>query len=362
MDKKKLIYMLSGITGGVVLLIVVIFIVIGLSNKTMSYENIENRLKSATESYLSSNDGMLPKEESGSVTIDVATLESGNYIKPLSKMVKEEISCSAKVIVTKNGDNYLYSPILDCGDEYKTEKLSKKVLSDNDVVQAGNGLYSDGDNYRFKGEYVDNYVSIDGKLWRIIDIDKDGYIRVIYVDKESENTYIWDDRYNIEIDDYYGINNYSVSRIRESLLALEANNKYVTGSIASLAYRPLCVGKRTSTNLDINNNEECKEVINDQLFGLPYVNDYVEASIDTNCKTIEDESCGNYNYLMSMSLSSYTLTGVKEKSEKVYFVTNSGVARTDAYNDKKIRITAYISNNALYASGDGTKTNPYALK
>ena len=217
MDKKKLIYILSGVMGGIILLIVIIFIIMSVSNKTVSYENIEKRLKTATVSYLNANESLLPKEESGSITIDADTLESEKYIKPISKMVKEGVSCSAKVIVTKNGDNYLYSPILNCGEIYKTEKFATRLLSDNVTKESGDGLYAEGENYRFKGEYVDNYVSLDGKLWRIIDIDKDGYARIIYVDKESEETYIWDDRYNIDVDNYYGINNYPVSRIKETL-------------------------------------------------------------------------------------------------------------------------------------------------
>lgn len=362
MDKKKLIYILSGVMGGIILLIVIIFIIMSVSNKTVSYENIEKRLKTATVSYLNANESLLPKEESGSITIDADTLESEKYIKPISKMVKEGVSCSAKVIVTKNGDNYLYSPILNCGEIYKTEKFATRLLSDNVTKESGDGLYAEGENYRFKGEYVDNYVSLDGKLWRIIDIDKDGYARIIYVDKESEETYIWDDRYNIDVDNYYGINNYPVSRIKETLTNLEASNKFISSSVANLAYHPICIGKRSSTNLSLNNNEECETVINNQLFSLPYANDYVAASIDVNCKTIEDESCENYNYLMAMSLASYTMTGVKEKSQKVYFITSGGVAKIDAYNDKKIRVTAYISNNALYDGGNGTKTNPYTLK
>lgn len=362
MDKKKLIYILGGIMGGIILLVVIIFIIMGVSNKRVSYETIEKRLKTAATNYLNANENLLPKEESGSITIEGDTLESGKYIKPISKMVKEGVSCSAKVIVTKNGSKYLYSPILNCGEDYKTEKFSTKLLSDNVTKQSGDGLYADGENYRFRGEYVNNYVSLDGKLWRIIDIDKDGYARIIYVDKETEDTYVWDDRYNIDVDNYYGINNYSVSRIRESLINLETNNKYISSSSINLAYHPICVGKRSLNNLEINNNEECESVVTDQLFSLPYVSDYVAASIDANCKTIEDESCGNYNYLMGMSLASYTITGVKEKSQKVYYVTSSGVAKIDAYGEKKIRITAYISNNALYDDGDGTKTNPYTLK
>lgn len=362
MDKKKLIYILSGIMGGIILLIVVISIILGVSNKKTSYENIEKRLRTAAQSYLSANENLFPKEESGSIIIEGDTLENGKYIKPISKMVKEGISCSAKVIVTKNGGNYLYSPILNCGEDYKTEKFSTKLLSDNVTKESGDGLYADGENYRFKGEYVNNYVSLDGKLWRIIDIDKDGYARIIYVDKEFEDTYVWDDRYNIDVDNYYGINNYPMSRVKETLLDLETNNKFISSSVVNLAYHPICIGKRSSTNLELNNNEECETIVNDQLFSLPYVDDYVSASIDANCKTIEDESCENYNYLAAMSLASYTMTGVREKSQKVYYVTSNGVAKIDAYNDKKIRVTAYISNNSLYSSGNGTKTNPYILK
>ncbi len=362
MDRKKLIYIMGGITGGIILLIVVIFIIVGASNKTLSYDRIENNLKTATENYLNDNADMLPKEESGSVTIDATTLENGNYMKSLSKMLKEGTNCSAKVIVTKNGDKYLYSPILNCGDEYKTEKFSSRVLSDNKQVTTGDGLYVDGNNYRFKGEYVNNYVSIDNKLWRIIDIDKEGYARLIFVDKDMEEVYIWDDRYNIDVNNYSGINNYSVSRIKEVLVGFETTNTYVSSDNANLAYRPICVGKRSSNNLEINNEEECQSIVSNQLYSLPYVNDYIAASVDVNCKNIEDESCVNYNYLMSMSLATYTLTGVEEKSQKVYFVTRNGVSKTDASNEKKIRPTIYISNNALYDTGDGTKSNPYKLK
>lgn len=361
-DKKKLIYILGGILGALILLIVIIFVVIVMSNKKLSFENIEKRLKTAAENYFASNTSSLPSEEGVSVTIDAETLENGKYLKPISKMVKEGTSCSAKVIVTKNRDNYLYSPILNCGQAYTTTKLFSKVLSDNTIKNSGDGLYMDGENYRFRGEYVNNYVSLDGKLWRIIDIDEDGYLRIIYSNKATDETYVWDDRYNVDVEDYTGINNYPVSRIKETLDKLEDGNKLITSSKINLVYYPVCIGKRSSNNLEINNSEECETVINNQLFGLPYVSDYAAASIDSNCKTIEDASCENYNYLADMRIASYTLTGVTEKSSKVYFITSSRVAKVDASNEKTIRLTAYISNNSLYNDGDGSKTNPYTLK
>ena len=365
MDKRKLIYILSVVMGIMVLFIVIIALVSSCSNKTLSYDKIENTLKTAALSYFEDNGSSLPNEESASVTIDSNTLTTGGYMKNLSELVEEGASCSAKVIVTKNGDNYLYSPILNCGDKYLTTKLIDIIMKDNQVTTTGAGLYKIDNLYVFKGEYINNYIQLDSNLWRIIDIDAEGYARLIYAGKNTENTYVWDDRYNIDKGENVGINDYSVSRIKDTLIALDNNNnnQYVTEETKkNLAYRTWCVGKRSSENKDINNNEECSVTVSGQLFGLPYVKDYINASIDSNCKNIDDESCSNYNYLLSSSLSSWTLTGSKEKSYKAYTVSRSGYSITDASNDKSIRPTVYLSNNVIYASGDGSQENPYKIK
>lgn len=364
MDKKKLIYILTGIMGGIIVIVGVIALITSLtSKKTLSYESIVVELENAAISYFKSNSSSLPTEDGASVSVDASTLTNGGYMNDLSEMVKEGVSCSAKVEVTKNGDNYLYSPILNCGDEYKTNKLIDVVMKNNPVVTEKDGLYKKDDVYVFKGEYINNYVSIDNKLWRIMDIDSDGYIRLIYADKNIDEDYVWDDRYNVDADESVGINNYEVSRINETLNSETIINSYFSETAkANLVYKDWCIGKRSLSNVEINNNEECAEKVTNQLLGLPYVSDYYNASIDQNCKTIDDESCHNYNYLLNMSLSSWTLTGTKEKSYRVYAVSSSGYVVTNTSNEKKIRPTVYISNNSLYASGDGSKTNPYTMK
>lgn len=363
MDKKKLIYIMSGITGVMILLIVIIALISSCSNKKMSYDKLENTLKTAATSYFDNSEVTLPTEEGGSVIVDDNSLTTGGYMKPLSDLVEEGMSCTANVIVTKNGNNYLYSPILNCGDVYQTHKMIDVVMGNNPIVTTGVGLYKQNDMYVFKGEYVNNYVELSGNLWRIIDIDSEGYARLIYAGKNTEEVYVWDDRYNIDKEENVGINDYSISRIKEVLLSLDSNNQYIQDyEKSNLAYRNWCVGKRSIDNKTINNSEECTTTVSGQLFGLPYVSDYVNASIDSNCKTIDDQSCNNYNYLLSSSLSSWTLTGSKEKSYKVYTVSRSRYSLTDASSEKSVRPTVYLSNNAIYASGDGSQANPYKIK
>lgn len=363
MDKKKLIYILTAVMGVIVVIIGVVALLSSSGNKTLSFEAIENQLKSATQTYFKKNSNSLPSEEGMSVTVDSSTLVNGGYMKQLSDMVKKGVDCSGKVIVTKNGSRYLYSPILNCGDSYQTKKLVDVVRGNNPIVNSGNGLYLIGESSKFKGEYVNNYVKIDNFMWRIIDIDNDGFIRLIYADKANDNTYIWDDRYNIDQEENVGINNYEVSRLRETMMSLENNDLFVSeDSKANLAYRNICIGKRSIDNLALDNKEECEMTVSNQLFGLPYTSDYLSASIDDNCHTIKDASCKNYNYLMSTSLSSWTLTGQKEKTYKAYSVSRSGYSLSDTYSEKAIRPTVYLSNNTIYKSGNGTSTDPYIIK
>lgn len=365
MDKKKLTYILIGIMGAMVAVIAIIAIVTGIGGGKMSYGKIEDKMREAAVSYFKKKENSLPQQNGSSVTVDANTLASSKHMKPLSKMVKKGVSCTGKVVVTKNGERYLYSPMLSCGDKYQTKTLVNVVTTANPIVTSGDGLYSEADNRRFRGEYINNYVKIDGLLWRILDIDNEGYMRLIYVDKNEDTSeaYVWDDRYNVEKAAYVGINDYNVSRIKQTIKDLESGNLYVSEKTkANLAYRPICLGKRSSENLEINIIEECETTISDQLFGLPYTIDYIASSIDPNCKIIDDESCANYNYLMKSSLASWTLNGQKEKSYRVYAVSRAGYVISDASNEKTIRPTIYLSNYTLFDDGNGTKEKPYTIK
>ena len=363
MDRKKLMYVGGGVVGFILVLVVIILIVSAAGGKNLSHAKLENKMLGAAKSYVKDNAMILPTDEGENVTIDVNTLVSAGYMKNLSELRKNGASCAGQIIVTKNGEKYLYTPILNCGEEYTTKSLVEVVKTDNPIVFSGDGLYTEGSSLKFKGEYLDNYVMINERLWRILSIDNDGFMRLIYVDKEKLNTAVWDNRYNIELDGNVGINNYSTSRIKKTLDDLEKGNELFTESDKEkMAYKSICIGKRSKDNLELNINEECETTTNDRMLSLPYVIDFKTASIDTNCKDLESESCSNYNYLTEMNISSWTLTGSMEDSNKAFFVYENDYSLTVTSKKKAIRPIVYLSNYALYEDGDGTKANPYVMR
>ena len=76
----------------------------------------------------------------------------------------------------------------------KQKTLSSSNLIKN-VVDSGDGLYKDTDDYYYKGENVNNNILLDNELWRIISIKNDGTLKVIK-EEPLENKMAWDDGSN----------------------------------------------------------------------------------------------------------------------------------------------------------------------
>ena len=104
MDKRKLIYILTGIMGLMIAVIVIVTIVGSVSGKKLSYDNVESKMESAAQNYFKNAASSLPQEEGQSVTVDASTLVTGGYLDQLSDMVKDGVDCSGKVVVSKNGE------------------------------------------------------------------------------------------------------------------------------------------------------------------------------------------------------------------------------------------------------------------
>lgn len=362
MKDKKLLSMMI-ITGIVVIIFIIIMVVIaGFSGKRLSYEKVEEKMKNAAVKYYQSRETELPQQNGESVTVSATTLTESGQMKALEKMVPKDSVCTGSVVVTKNGERYLYSPKLDCGSSYSSKRLVDVLTAQENIVIEGDGLYAKENGYIYKGENVNNLVRLGETLWAILDIDSDGYMRLINISGNDKQVNVWDDRYNVEEDFQVGINDFSVSRIKDLLVSFEDNELFLSEeSKTYVASRPWCIGKRSEKNLGINYTEECEVMSEPQMFGLPYVSDVYAASVDSNCRNIGDNSCMNYNYISKYAIATWSITGVAESTSKSYYVVPGASVALKNSDTKGVIPTIYLSNNVMYSSGVGTIEEPYIV-
>ena len=356
------------VIGAVVIIFLIIMIFMMLFSRSYTYEDIETIMANAAESYFQKYPESLPTGSS-SVEISAAELSNAGEMKPLEEYLPEGSICSGSVNVQKSGNNYLYTPKLDCGDIYKTQELYRKVLEDNKTVSSGYGLYNKGGNKVFRGEVVNNYVQLDKTVWRILKITSAGEM-VLITEGYEANSLPWDDRYNQNVQYQAGINTYSTSRIRESINALyelpedseDAELFLSNADKAKLVTYNLCTGRRGAEELGTDNAAECREVMRDQIIGLITISDYMAASTDANCKTATSAACQNYNYLVNGE-EWWTNTPIKENTYQAYTVDTDGdIEIKNVNNYANLRPVVHMNSKVLYKSGDGSKDNPYMVK
>ncbi len=356
-DEKILKKMLIVTSVFVALIILIAIISKIISNKKYTLTELENKIHTLTEQYYKTNKDELPKKG------ETKTL-SANYFVSTGKLkslkLKDGSTCSGEVNITNNNGNYLIVPVLECGDK-KADPLFN-VLTEK-AVTSGNGLYKKGDTYIFRGDNVNNYIMFAGRLWRILRINSDGTFRII--DETRSATSTWDNRYNIERKSMTGINDFILndinSRIKDSLDMVYENEKFFTSKDKSyISMQDLCVGKRNNEGPN-DGSIECSVKIEDQFLGLIQANEYVEASLDLNCNSLTDISCGNYNFLKNNSNSSWTITADKDTNYKVYKLHGS-LSLTNASSASSVRTVVHLNKNILYSSGTGEVTDPYKIK
>lgn len=354
--RKKLIRNLLIITGIFVLVAVILLIVQGCGKTKKSYTNAEKKLVSAAEEYFEKQD-LLPKKEGETAKVSSDVLVSNNYIKKLDELVDDN-NCSGYVIVQKNNEKYNYMPYLVCS-KYQTNIFFRDIASK--VVTEDDGVYSVNNEYVYRGENVNNYMSFAGRTWRIIKITEDGYLKLISENKE-ENDYIWDNRYNIDTDSYDGINNYEKSRLRDEMHKIYDNKEIISDSAKQhIVARPICVGKRKYYDLSLSVTTECDSKLEGEYIDLISPTDIPNASIDKNCTGIRSESCTNYNYFNGFFEESWSIIGVEGTTSEMYYTTGGSMSTSIGDYDRSVQLIVYVNANEKIRSGDGSKKSPYKM-
>jgi len=356
-----------------VLLIIVIWLLSLTSGRKQSYKDIESTMKKAAEKYYSNHKGELPTEDKATSEVSLQKLINGKYMKEVSSYKSGSGSCTGKVVVENNDDEYLYIAYLDCGEKYTTTELFREITKEENIVTEDSGLYYMNGEYVFRGENVNNFVKIDENLWRIVKVDKNNEV-VLILNEPYVNVKNWDNRYNTARKMSYGYNDYKKSRLREYNEAIyEASKKgdtseYKTPLLSKNAVKyisgfDLCYGNRAANDSTNNNSVECKNVLENTKIGALTLSDFINASTDSECKTATSKSCQNYNYLITSKQTFWLITGNNANSYEVYRVNQYGKLETiQASSYSSIRPVIHLNSKTMFSSGNGEEINPYTIK
>lgn len=344
--------------GGTVILIILIVIIAGCSNKKSGYGSIEDKMIKAAASYYANRKNGLPKIDGDTVDVDINTLIEAKLLKEVKDPKDKNNTCSGHVTVTNVDGEYDYMPYLYCEGNYELKKLSDIVKS-SEVDEYGNGVYEINDSYVYRGDELDNYVSFDGYLWRIVSMNQDGVIRIVRVHDSDEEEFTYDDRYNSEVEENYGItDDFLYTEMRKTL-----SNYYKdldTDIKAHLVKSNICVG---SVGVDQHSSDanECAQLEKNMYVGLLRMSDYENASLDQKCLNFNMFECTNRNYLATTEVKSWLLTKAAENNYQVYYLSDHIIKR-DAVSYEFIAPVLSLKNNTYIEEGKGTLDEPYVIK
>ena len=211
--------------------------------------------------------------------------------------------------------------------------LSATVRTNNEPTTIGDGLYSVGSEFIFKGSSVNNYVMYSGLLWRIVKINNDGSINL--VTDNVMNEFMWGTTGS----------NYSTSQVRKWLNETSDN----TGIFYRNLYNPETYLKSNLICLDaVSNlsNFKCEKTLSDDYVGILAINDYTNSIVDEGTYlNINDE---------------YWLSTMVDSSN-VWFVDSDKISKTELTDSYGVRPTVTLNATVSYESGDGTINNPYKI-
>ncbi|MDD6272518.1 MAG: hypothetical protein PUA90_03245 [bacterium] len=372
MEKKNMFIMGGVLIGILVILLVVVWAITNLKPVKYSYDELEEKIKKATESYYHKNPSMLPSED-GTYSLAYSTLESNGFIDPLSEIVENGSSCNSHIIVIKSGPEYTYIPYLDCGEIYSTKELYKQVLYNNSVVTSGSGLYqTTNGEYYFRGKIDNNYVAFGSTqkrdenidtIWKIISI-KDNMVKLKAVNPIRTKT-VWDNRYNSTERSYDGYNDFDLSVLSEYLKNLKKDNTILNESEnAKLVSNKLCIGERTQEDTTTDGSTECSKLSADEYYYgtiTPY--EYIRASLDPECNTLGNQSCSNFNFLANLGQSDEWIITPSTKANNLAFVFRGSLFEEEKTKNKNsIYPVITLNKYAFFKSGTGTLEDPYRIK
>lgn len=351
MNNRKYLVM-GGSIIGIILILVVSMMILSSCTKKSDYSNIEKKLVTAAENYISDEKATI--SDGSQLILSDTDLANEGYIKPMTDLTND--TCSGYVTIMNNGGQMNYLPELNCSN-YETNNLKNQIISDS-LTSNGDGLYALDGEYVFRGKKPNNHLEFGGQDWYILKIDANGNLRLISTDP-SNQVVQWDNKYNEDTKYTSGENVYIQSDIYDYL-----NNKfegYKDKTKQHMIPYDVCTGTRVRTNIVKSSTIDCAQTVK-QYVGLLTPTDYANASYDKDCTDLLKGSCINFNYLYENIEETWTAIAISDSTFETILYTAGTFIATPAREAHKYYLVISISGNELYTKGSGTEEDPYIIK
>lgn len=360
---EKMMKKLGIVIAGFIVFILILFLLASCSNKKYTYEKLENQMMRIAKEYFKNNEKELPSQDKDTRSYTLKKMISDGKLAEVTELFNDEnMKCDGNVTVKNNNGNYLYIPYLSCGKDYTTTYLKDKILEN--VVENGVGLHEVGDEYIFKGEVDNNYLSFNGLNYRIMKINDDGSIRVIQLDGIKRVQ--WDDRYTDETKRNNGINEFINnginSRLKDSIDSYYNSDIWDNGYRAYIPTQTICIGKRSEADITTDGSTECSKKLENQTFTAIAVYEVFQSTLSESCTGINDKNCLNYNWFDDIKDSLITITADVETIQYAYFYEYGGFNKELCKVKGALNVVFNIDDKVVYEGGDGTIENPYTFK
>lgn len=229
-------------------------------------------------------------------------------------------------------------------------------LNCNDLIKMDNSYNNSikDNSYRFVGENPNNYVSINGNVFRIIGIF-DGNVKLI-ANSNWQNIAFSEQKIN-----YFGENSVYVKLNDEYLSSLNISDYiedkvWYTGGIEDA----INANPNDIANNEVGENKNTGAIVTAKI-GLPYISDYIYANNASNKNTYGTVISKNNNWLFTSNM--WLITRYRLNFTDMYYIGDDGSLGISSANDtKEIRPTFYLKKSTKIVGGDGTISNPYQIR
>ena len=247
--------------------------------------------------------------------------------------------------------------------EDKKQNFMEVLLKNNKIVE-NNGLIKYNKDYYFNGMLNNNNVTFANMSWKILGINSDGTIKLIYNDREIQNEY--NDRSLEESNVAYDsskikefLDNYYEENLKEYDKYI-ATKDYCNDTSSTNTYYRIYYGTYTRNYNDFTPSTDCPETdkeyggLKQYKIGLITIDEAAIAGLTTDNNETNYLYNGSDYYTMSPTQYNYrALVGIVDRYGKL----------NDSYVTDSRGVRPVINLiNSLEVSGTGEEANPYLVK